>query len=305
MIYTLTLNPALDLELHIEKFEFNAVSRANRSQMDCGGKGFNVSRLLKNLNVESVAMGFVGGKNGERLHDELSALNIETDFTPIEGETRLNVSVVADEDANHIKVNQAGPQISERELACLLQQIDHRLAPNDWWVLGGSLPLGVPTSIYATLIERIKAAGAFVILDTSGEALRLGCVAKPTLIKPNLEEALELAERGAHEPAELDSWLGDVLAKGPEHLVMSLGKDGALYTDGRFSVVIESPEIIERNPIGAGDSLVAGMVAQLSKGQDYATALKFGVACGAATASQPGTTLGSKTDIETLLATMD
>lgn len=304
MIYTLTLNPALDLELHIDQFQFNSVSRAKGSQLDCGGKGFNVSRMLKNVGVPSVAMGFIGGKNGERLESDLKALGIATDFTRIGGETRINVSIVADKNAEHVKVNEAGPRIHDAELERMVAQIKNHLVKDDWWVLGGSLPPGVPADFYARLITMMNNAGVNSILDTSGEALKVGSQAKPTLIKPNIDEALELVGINASEAGKFDDWVGEVLSLGPKNLVISLGKDGALYANNEVLETIESPSIVERNPIGAGDSLVAGLVWQLSTGADYATALRHGIACGAATASKPGTELGSKSDVKRLLASM-
>ena len=170
MIYTLTLNPALDLELQIEQFAFNSVARASHSQRDCGGKGLNVSRMLRHLNVDSIAMGFVGGYNGQRLQSDLTALGVQTLFTPIAAETRTNVSIVATGSSQHIKVNEAGPAVSVTEWDQLISTIKQYLTPGDWWVLAGSLPQGVPDMAYADLITLIEGAGAYVILDASGAA---------------------------------------------------------------------------------------------------------------------------------------
>ncbi|TEW55526.1 1-phosphofructokinase [Psychromonas sp. RZ22] len=301
MIYTLTLNPAVDLELQIDQFQFNSVARAKNSRMDCGGKGFNVSRMLRNVNIESTAMGFIGGYNGQRLQTELTSLGIKTNFTEISGETRTNVSIVAHGEQRHIKVNETGPEISSVELANLITAIKQNLKAGDWWVLGGSLPSGVDSTIYAELITLIENAGAFAVLDSSGEALRLGCLAKPTLAKPNLDEAKELLGLSDEGLDDADLWCKALAKQGPKNLVVSLGEEGALYVSGQAFKKISSPEIIEANPIGAGDSMVAGIVWRLSLGETLQKALPYGLACGAATASRPGTELGSLEQVTELV----
>ena len=305
MIYTLTLNPAIDWELQIEHFELNSVSRAKQSRSDCGGKGFNVSRMLRNLNTDSIAMGFVGGINGQRLESGLKEQGVTTDFTWIQGETRTNVSIVAVDNAEHIKVNEPGPAVTANEVKELIRQVEHVLAPGDWWVMGGSLPLGVDANIYAQLIERIQKAGAHAILDSSGEALLQGCKACPTLVKPNLEEALQLLGIAQEGFDTMTDWVGNILALGPKNLIVSLGKEGAVLVTKQGMEMIHSPNIIEQNPIGAGDSLVAGVVWQLSRGCSYEDAIRYGVACGAATASKSGTELGSYDDVMSLVKRCD
>jgi 1-phosphofructokinase family hexose kinase len=246
-------------------------------------------------------MGFVGGINGQRLESGLQEQGVTTDFTWIQGETRTNVSIVAVENAEHIKVNEPGPAVTAIEVEALIRQVERVLAPGDWWVMGGSLPPGLNADIYAQLIARIQQAGAHAILDSSGEALLQGCKACPTLVKPNLEEALQLLGITQDGFETRRDWVGDILALGPKNLVISLGKEGAMLVTNQGTEMVHSPTIIERNPIGAGDSLVAGVVWQLSQGGSYADAICYGVACGAATASKSGTELGSYDDVMSLV----
>jgi len=302
MIYTLTLNPAIDLELQIDQFQFNSVKRAQNSTIDCGGKGFNVSRMLHNLNVDSTAIGFIGGYNGQRLKAKLTELGITHQFTEINGETRTNVSIMSDGKRQHIKVNEAGPTISKTELESLITTIKQNLKADDWWVLAGSLPPGVDSTIYADLIKLIQAAGAFVILDSSGEALKLGGAAKPTLAKPNLEEALQLLALSTEQLEDLTLCRHALIKSGFENLVVSLGSEGALLITKKQFRKLTTPNIIEANPIGAGDSMVAGIVWRLSLGESLQQALPYGIACGAATASLPGTQLGTLEQITQLLS---
>lgn len=297
MIYTVTLNPALDRELTVPMIEFDAVLRASASRSDCGGKGFNVSRMLASLGGESVALGFAGGRTGESLRDGLEALGIATAFVPIAGETRTNVSIVTHNHDHHIKVNEAGPTISADEQAALVAQVRELARPGDWWVLAGSLPPGLAPTIYADLISHIQTAGGRVVLDTSGEPLRAACGAQPFLVKPNALEASQLTGR----PVEnIEQALAAATAlEGIEIVVISMGSEGALLAQGGCGWLATPPSIQERNPIGAGDSLVGGLVWGLSQG-DVLTALRWGVACGAATASRDGTAVGTRDEVEQL-----
>ena len=301
MIYTLTLNPAVDRELAVDKIVFDTVLRASEWRVDCGGKGFNVARMLQSLGTFSIALGFAAGKSGELLDDALRSLGIETDFVWIRGETRTNVSIVSADHAHHVKVNEPGPTVSETDLAKLIQKVRNLARPDDWWVLAGSLPPGVPPAFYAEIITILQSAGARVFLDTSDEALRQSCAAKPFLVKPNAAEAQELTGLPINTPAEIAAVGAAIQAMGPGNVIISLGKQGALLVDGKGGWLAASPEIVERNPIGAGDSMVAGLVWGLSQGHSMPDALCWGIACGAATASQNGTSVGSLAQVNELL----
>lgn len=301
MIYTVTLNPAVDRELLVEEIVFDAVLRASEWRVDCGGKGFNVARMLQSLGTPSVALGFAAGKTGELLNEELHSLGIETEFTWVEGETRTNVSIVTADHSHYVKVNEPGPTISGEDLVKLMQKIRELARPDDGWVLAGSLPPGVPPSIYADMITTLQSAGARVFLDTSDEALRLACQTNPFLIKPNAEEAQALTGLPINTPTEIAAAGKAIQAMGAGNVIISLGKQGALLVNGQRAWLAASPEIVERNPIGAGDSMVAGLVWGLSQGHDLPEALCRGIACGAATASQNGTSVGSLSQVSKLL----
>jgi 1-phosphofructokinase family hexose kinase len=301
MIYTVTLNPAVDRELQVEELIFDKVLRASRFRVDCGGKGFNVARMLRSLGTSSVAIGFAAGKAGELLNDELQALGIQTGFVWVDGETRTNVSIVNADHSHHIKVNEPGPTISGDDMIKLMQKIRDLAKPGDAWVLAGSLPPGVPPSIYSDMITILQSAGAQVFLDTSDEALRQACQANPFLIKPNAEEARELTGLPINTPAEIAAAGKAIQAMGAGNVIISLGKQGALLVNGRQAWLAASPDIVERNPIGAGDSMVAGLVWGLSQSHDLPEALRRGIACGAATASQSGTSVGTLAQVNELL----
>ena len=300
MIYTLTLNPAIDREFTVNAVEFDTVLQATESQVDFGGKGFNVSRLLKSMGTPSTAIGFVGGRAGEQMRDGLRLLEITTDFVWISEETRTNISIVTQLPNHYIKVNEKGPLVAESKQRELLGKIESIARSGDWWVLAGSLPPGVPDSFYAQITEILNDRKAITILDTIGESLRLGCRAKPFLVKPNAEEACHLTGLAVENTAQVQLAATEIRKMGAQNVVISLGKKGALLQTSDGSWLVHSPKIKEKNPIGAGDSMVGGLVWALAQGHPLKESLGWGAASGAATASMSGTEVGSRVLIEEL-----
>lgn len=302
MIYTVTLNPAIDRELTVPDFAYNTVLRAGAWRVDWGGKGFNVSRMLQALGTESVALGFAGGHTGQMLREGLQELGIATEFILIAGETRTNVSIVGEQRDRYLKVNEPGPPVTAADLEALRDKIAERAQPGDWWVLAGSLPPGAPPDSYAGLVTLIQENGAHAVLDSSGDALAHGCGACPFLIKPNDTELQRLSNMPVQTVPQAISAARAVLTRGVRHVVVSMGRQGALLVDEQGAWQAAAPSIAERNPIGAGDSLVGGLVWALSRGRTPAQALRWGVACGAATAGRDGTAVGSRQQVEQLAA---
>ena len=302
MIYTLTLNPAVDRELTVPAMEFDSVLRAAEARIDFGGKGFNVSRLLKGMNEASTAVGFLGGNAGELLQKGLQGLGIGTDFVWVPEETRTNVSIVTQTHDHYIKVNEKGPLVDEAKQKELLDKIDALARPGHWWVLAGSLPPGVTNDIYARVIQVLNKHEARAILDTSGESLKLGCLEKPYLVKPNAEEAHVLTGLPMNTPAEIAAGAAEIRRMGAQNVVVSMGKEGALLHTAEGTWLVHTPKIREKNPIGAGDSMVGGLVWALTQGIALKEALGWGVASGAATASLPGTEVGTRPLIEDLFS---
>ena len=300
MIYTLTLNPAIDREFTVNTVEFDTVLQAIESQVDFGGKGFNVSRLLKSMDTPSTAIGFVGGRAGEQMRDGLRLLEITTDFVWISEETRTNISIVTQSPNHYIKVNEKGPLVDESKQRELLGKIESIARSGDWWVLAGSLPPGVADSFYAQITEILNDRKAITILDTIGESLRLGCRAKPFLVKPNAEEACHLTGLPVENTAQVALAATEIRRMGAQNVVISLGKEGALLQTSDGSWLVHSPKIKEKNPIGAGDSMVGGLVWALAQGHSLKESLGWGAASGAATASMSGTEVGSHQLIEEL-----
>jgi len=303
VIVTVTPNPVLDRTLTVPHITFNEVLRATALQLDCGGKGFNVSRALWALGEESVAMGFVGGATGQMLADSLAGLGIATDFTPIAGETRTSTVVVEVGGKRQIKVNEAGPTVTEAEWMSLLDRVRQRVRPGDIWVLSGRLPPGVPPDFYVRVIGLVQGVGARAFLDTSGAALCLGCTAKPHLAKPNREEVEELVRAGGSvSRIDTDADLLDaarlLLRQGIDLVAVSLGERGLLLTSERRTVWARPPRVRVRNVVGAGDALLAGLVWAAVRGLSLEEMARWGVAAGTAAAMQPGVNFGTRSEVE-------
>lgn len=294
MIYTITLNPGVDLQYTVEKFEYNVVTRSIETRRDLGGKGFNVSNALSKLEVPSIALGFVGGKNGEFLVDQLERLRIDHDLIWIEGESRTNTTILKAGENVHLKVNESGPQITIEEQHRLLDKASNLARENDLFILSGSLPPGVTADYYAQIIRVVQNQGARALLDTSAEALIQGLKANPFLCKPNRIELQQIT--GITLVSKKDYKVAILTAHemGVSRICLSLGSEGAVLSDGKKMIIGTPPKIQERNPIAAGDALLAGIAAGLKSDLENGDILRLSIACGTAAASLDGTSFGSK-----------
>jgi 1-phosphofructokinase family hexose kinase len=319
LIITVTLNPVLDRTYLVPRLQFNDILRSAPARLDWGGKGFNVSRALKSLGTDSLAMGFLGGAAGEILAGGLSLLEIQTDFTPIQEETRTNIVILEEngdqekQSGRHIKVNEPGPTISTHELDCFMSQVETLLAAgcsplgqeyiHQTWVFSGSLPPGIHPDIYATLIHRVQSAcqpafHARAILDASGDALRLGLLARPYLVKPNRQEAESIVGFNLNTRRDLDHAGAIFLEMGVQIVAISLGAEGlyccwdrVLLESGENAVLVPAAPIRGGNPTGAGDALLAGLIYALEHNMTLPEAAGFAVTCGSAAAQAPGVEL--------------
>ncbi len=305
MIYTLTLNPALDREMTVHEIALDQVLRASSVKDDLGGKGFNVSRALLALGTESIALGFIGGTIGEKLAGGLGAMGIRTDFIRIAGETRINLSVVADDHSHYFKINESGPIVTEADTLAMLGKIKSLTRQGDWWILAGSLPPGLPPTFISDVIQYAQSTGAKVALDMEGLSLRLGCASHVYLAKPNAVEAGDLVGSSISSISQAVASVIKIHSLGAQNLAISLGKAGAVYSDGSQVWMAIPPEIVEHNPIGAGDAMLAGLVWGLDHKMDGAEVLRWGVACGAAAASLGGTAMGDLALVKHLASLVD
>jgi 1-phosphofructokinase family hexose kinase len=300
MIYTLTLNPALDLEFRVGRIVLGEIHRSTEARADLGGKGFNVSRALQVLCVDSIAVGFAGGYTGKRLEEGLRNCEVQADLVWIEGETRTNVSIVGSGAADYLKVNDAGPLIGGPDLEKMIQKIGTLTKAGDLWVLSGSLPPGVPVDFYARLIRTVKPKGGQVLLDTSGAALRVGLSEAPDLVKPNCEEAAEINGLPADSIQDALASAAQIAKSGPRRVVISMGGKGAVAVEGEDRWYAHPLSVKPANPVGAGDAMAAGLAAGWVRGESLVDMLRLGAACGASAVAQPGTGIGTREEIEKL-----
>jgi 1-phosphofructokinase family hexose kinase len=300
VIITVTLNPSLDRTLIVPCVTFGGVLRATASRLDWGGKGFNVSRALQALGSESVAMGLVGGSTGQVLERGLGGMGIPTDLVRIAGETRTNVVITESQGERYVKVNEPGPAVHKDELATFLDRVDARICPGDLWILSGSLPPGVPADFYAKLVRLVQARGARALLDASGEPLSLGCAASPCLIKPNAVEAAEVTGLQIQTDGDGLEAASALLRHGVEYVALSLGVEGLLLASAHHVVWAKPPLVQARNPVGAGDALLAGLAWALERKLSPVEMARWGVAAGTAAAMQEGVSTGTRAEVEAL-----
>lgn len=299
---TLTINPALDTSTSVDHVVIDRKLRCGPPSHDPGGGGINVARVLRTLGSEAVAVYPAGGPLGEVLTGLLQAEGLNQLPVPIAGWTRENFTVREVASNQQYQFTMPGPTLSSDELdRCLnaLAPLDH---PPDYVVLSGSLAPGVPPDFYARIIERGTSAGYRCVVDTSGEALRLAVEAGAWVIKPNLPELEALVGHELHTEAEQDGAAREVLSFGPVQAVMaSLGAGGAVLATREGVYRFRAPTVRIQSRVGAGDSMVGGIVHGLMRGDSILDAARLGVAAGSGTVMMPGTQLCRRADVERLL----
>ncbi|MFD1828700.1 1-phosphofructokinase family hexose kinase [Streptomyces desertarenae] len=286
MILTVTLNAALDITYRVPRLEPRSSHRVREVVERPGGKGLNVSRVLAALGHETLVTGFAGGPSGERLRTLLAEVTEEGPvgdaLVPVAGNTRRTVGVVDEAAGDATRFNEPGPQITPAEWDRFLETYDGLLHDATAVALCGSLPPGVPVGAYGTLVRAARAAGVPVLLDTSGEPLVRGLAARPDAVKPNAGELAAIT--GTTEPLRAAE---QVRRRGAHAVVASLGADGllALTPDGSWRA--EPPRRLAGNPTGAGDSVVAALLAGLVEGLPWPDRLARAAALSAATVRAP------------------
>lgn len=300
MIYTVTFNPSIDYVLHTAALVMGGVNRSQGEQMYFGGKGINVSIVLKELGQPSKALGFIAGFTGEAIEKGLADMGVETDLVRLEkGFSRINVKIKADEET---ELNGAGPDIDENALGELLGKLD-ALKDGDTLVLAGSIPKSLPADIYERILARLDGRGIRFVVDATGRLLMNTMKYKPFLVKPN---DLELGEMFGVKLTSDDDIIGyaqKLRGMGAWNVLVSRAGDGALLIaedDSTHSIGVCKGTV--KNSVGAGDSMVAGFLAGYAETGDFGYALKLGTAAGGATAFSDG--LAEKDKIYELLETL-
>ena len=300
MIYTVTFNPAIDYVVWVEEFSLGQVNRSSREEIQFGGKGINVSVMLKHLGTESCALGFLAGFTGKAIEDDLHRMGIRTDFIHLsQGMTRINVKLKAKEET---EINGQGPEISQADFQKLLEQVA-LLQPGDTLVLAGSIPQSLPDDVYERIIQSLAGKDIQVVVDATRDLLCHVLKYRPFLIKPNHIELGEIFDRTLHTDEEIRECASLLQQRGARNVLVSMAGDGAILLDetGAFHK-IAAPKGEVKNSVGAGDSMVAGFLAGYLQSRDYETALRTGAAAGSATAFSEG--LAQRDEVQALLDRM-
>ncbi|MGL5756400.1 MAG: 1-phosphofructokinase [Paraclostridium sp.] len=297
MIYTVTLNPSIDYVIKLDNLKNGEVNRTNEEYVYPGGKGLNVSLILKELGHNNKALGFVSGFTGAYIKDTLTSKGLEEDFINLEnGFTRINVKVKSSEET---EINGQGPNIDDLALNKLYEQLD-KLQENDILVLAGSIPNTLDSSLYENIMERLANKNIKIIVDATKDLLMNVLKHKPFLIKPNNHELEELFNVKLKSVEDIITYASKLKEMGAKNVLVSMGKDGALLINENEEIFISNVAKGKvKNSVGAGDSMVAGFIAGYLNSNSYEEALKLGAASGGATAFSND--LAKKEDIYKLI----
>ena len=318
MIYTITFNPSLDYVVSVEDFKTEKVNRTTSEYIFPGGKGINVSMILSELGVQNTALGFVGGFTGNELEKQLKEKGVITDFVQVsEGNTRINVKLrstslksieddaTLDGESEHVQsdveteINGAGPVVTENELEFLLDKLAN-LNEEDIVVISGSVSKGISQSVYADIVKLCNERNIKVVVDAASSLLWNTLEYEPFLIKPNKDELEDIFYRDIFRNEEVVFYAKELQNRGAKNVLVSLGENGAVLVAENGEVYeMSAPQGEVLNSVGAGDSMVAGFLAEYLDTNDFEKALKLGICAGSATAFSYG--LATKTEIDALL----
>ena len=303
MIYTITFNPALDYIAQVEDFKIGEINRTKTETILPGGKGLNVSIVLKNLGIENTALGFISGFTGEELKRKMEAQGVKTDFVKVkEGITRINVKISSmnEKKVEETALNGVGPLITKTDIEVLMEKLQ-KMSTNDLVILSGSIPKNIDNTIYEKICKNLNEKGIIFIVDSTQELLMNVLKYHPFLIKPNKDELEETLNCKISTKEDIIQSAKELKKLGAQNVLVSLGNDGALLlTKEDKTYYSKAPKGQVVNTVGSGDSMVAGFLAGYHQTKDYEVALKTGVATGSASAFS--TRLATKEDVELLLS---
>lgn len=301
MIYTITFNPALDYIVSVENFRCGMTNRTEEEQILAGGKGINVSLVLKNLGYESRALGFIAGFTGAEIKRRIESQGCKADFISLPaGNSRINVKI---KNMDGTEINAQGPDIDEKSRECLMAQLD-KLQKGDILVLAGSIPKSMPSTIYSEIMERLQKKEVLFVVDATGKLLTEALCHSPFLIKPNHHEVGEIFGVELREREEVIPYAEKLREMGAANVLVSMSGKGAVLAaaDGNvYAMTAPAGKLI--NAVGAGDSMVAGFLAGYLETKNYKKALQMGLAAGSASAFSEN--LATREEVEALLAKME
>ncbi|MCG1037064.1 1-phosphofructokinase family hexose kinase [Polaribacter sargassicola] len=301
-VVTLTINPALDKSAQVEEMTPFDKLECNNITYHPGGGGINISRVLHRLGIESNCLFPYGGKTGEHLVELLQEQNISVLATPISILTRENFAVFDIKTGLQFRFGMPTEPFLEKEMTQIEELINKSVTTNDILVISGSLPKGLPVNYYSKIIKNLNSKGVKVVVDTSGPVFNEVLENELYLIKPNQKELARLAGKESQTKEEQEAFaLKMVTDKIAKYVVVSLGKDGAFIAHKNGIDYIAAPKITVKSTIGAGDSMVAGLIYGTVKGKDAKEMLRWGVACGVSATLSEGSDLAHIKNIEKVL----
>ena len=287
MVYTLTLNPAVDYYIDMNNFEEGELNKVNNAYTLAGGKGINVSKVLKNFNVDSIALGFCGGFTGDYIKKHLKEYGIKENFIYLEEDTRINIKLKTEKTESEIAGK--SPNVPKEKSDELLTFINTNIKENDILVLSGSVPNSVSSSIYKEIINK-SCKNIKIILDARDEAFKIAVKEKVFLTKPNKKELGEYFNKTIETTEDIIKYAKELIKEGSENVIVSLSKEGSVLVTKDEVYIGNAPEGKLISSVGSGDSMVAGIVYGLSKNLSLSDAYKYAIASGSSTACSEGLT---------------
>ncbi|MTI49400.1 MAG: 1-phosphofructokinase [Firmicutes bacterium] len=300
MIGTITLNPSVDRRYNLKTFEKNNIYRCNQYSATAGGKGINVTKVIDQLNEKVCAYGFLGGFSGDFINQYLKKKQIQSDFTFINGSTRSCINILSD-DGDQVEILESGPVIGTDEIVNLMNKLSNKMDSFSVITISGSIPQGVNLDIYCKIINMANNRGVKTVLDTSKETLLNGISGRPYLVKPNKEELEWLIGNTINNEEQLLKACRQVLKMGARNIALSLGSKGMYFIGEKGSYRVTIPRVEAKNPVGSGDSTVAGFGVSLARELDVIDTLKLANACGVANAMEMETGQISLNNVKELM----
>lgn len=301
MIYTVTLNPALDKTATVENLRLDSVNRISELRVDPGGKGINVSKVVRELGAKTVAIALLGGHTGTMLRNMLVELGIECKVLEVEGETRTNLKIKDPALKTNTDINEPGPEVTDEQLRGMLDGLVGEVGGGDIVVLSGSLPRGAAADTYKVWVAALKKTGAKVYLDADGDKLVRGIEAKPDLIKPNEIELGAMMGRTLDADEKIVEAARELIDGGLDRVMVSMGGAGALYIARDVTIKANPVKVPVGSTVGAGDSVVAALAYAQDKGLGLEDTMRLAMATGAANVMQSGTQAAPRELVDSLI----
>lgn len=301
MIYTVTLNPALDKTATVENLRLDSVNRISELRVDPGGKGINVSKVVRELGAKTVAIALLGGHTGTMLRNMLAELGIECKVLEVEGETRTNLKIKDPALKTNTDINEPGPEVTDEQLRGMLDGLVGEVSSGDIVVLSGSLPRGAAAGTYKVWVAALKKTGAKVYLDADGDKLVRGIEAKPDLIKPNEIELGAMMGRTLDADDKIVEAARELIDGGLDRVMVSMGGAGALYVARDVTIKANPVKVPVGSTVGAGDSVVAALAYAQDKGLGLEDTMRLAMATGAANVMQSGTQAAPRELVDSLI----